>query len=588
MAEEIEIIVTTQGFDKVQTGLKQTSDQLGKTANEAKKTGDALRNNLQTGSNQASQSLTNLSRIAQDAPFGFIGIANNLNPLVESFGRLKQESGSTGGALKALVAGLSGPGGLGLAFSAVTAAITFAQVGFTAWSRGSKEAKDASKDFNAELKSLQEELKNVTTDLDDFIKVTDQALKLNDINIKARFTDETEQGVLQRQAKFITISEQLVAATKAREQATINLDDIVRAAFKTEEDYNAARKAGLDVYNATLKKEQELIDARELQAAVNRAATEEDKRNAAKRLKSIETIADIIAKLRKDISVSFKISDIFNLPDSDTAKQQFGFYESTIKKLIEQFNLNRFDPLIIKLTGEARLLKPIFTPQTFEKIKVEANKDVEKNLSGGITIPVDLAFMLDKTKLTDKIPEIKKTLEVDIAEPINKFVEDTFTSIGVSVGEALGAALSGGNISDIFGNFLQILASGITTLGQKIIEIGTLALLAKQSLKTLILNPYAAIAVGIALTALGAAMRNINRNNGFAVGTRNAPGGMALVGERGPELVNLPGGSQVIPATQTAQMLGGAGGRVEVYGVLRGQDIFFSNRKYSQTYNRQT
>jgi hypothetical protein len=42
----------------------------------------------------------------------------------------------------------------------------------------------------------------------------------------------------------------------------------------------------------------------------------------------------------------------------------------------------------------------------------------------------------------------------------------------------------------------------------------------------------------------------------FARGTNNAPGGMALVGERGPELVNLPRGSQVTPANETANTLG--------------------------------
>lgn len=42
---------------------------------------------------------------------------------------------------------------------------------------------------------------------------------------------------------------------------------------------------------------------------------------------------------------------------------------------------------------------------------------------------------------------------------------------------------------------------------------------------------------------------------GFAGGTNSAPGGMALVGERGPELVNLPKGSQVIPSSQTMQMM---------------------------------
>jgi hypothetical protein len=41
---------------------------------------------------------------------------------------------------------------------------------------------------------------------------------------------------------------------------------------------------------------------------------------------------------------------------------------------------------------------------------------------------------------------------------------------------------------------------------------------------------------------------------GFASGTNYAPGGMAVVGERGPELVNLPRGSQVVPNDK----LGGA------------------------------
>jgi len=49
----------------------------------------------------------------------------------------------------------------------------------------------------------------------------------------------------------------------------------------------------------------------------------------------------------------------------------------------------------------------------------------------------------------------------------------------------------------------------------------------------------------------------------FANGTQNAPGGMAWVGERGPELVNLPRGSQVIPAHR-AQSMGGGGVTINV------------------------
>lgn len=48
---------------------------------------------------------------------------------------------------------------------------------------------------------------------------------------------------------------------------------------------------------------------------------------------------------------------------------------------------------------------------------------------------------------------------------------------------------------------------------------------------------------------------------GFATGTNYAPGGLAIVGERGPELVNLPRGSQVIPNNE----LQGMGGKTEIH-----------------------
>ncbi|MDC7224194.1 MAG: hypothetical protein PQJ60_10670 [Spirochaetales bacterium] len=42
---------------------------------------------------------------------------------------------------------------------------------------------------------------------------------------------------------------------------------------------------------------------------------------------------------------------------------------------------------------------------------------------------------------------------------------------------------------------------------------------------------------------------------GFANGTSSAPGGLSIVGERGPELVNLPTGSQVYTASQTSRIM---------------------------------
>jgi len=54
----------------------------------------------------------------------------------------------------------------------------------------------------------------------------------------------------------------------------------------------------------------------------------------------------------------------------------------------------------------------------------------------------------------------------------------------------------------------------------------------------------------------------------FAVGTNYAPGGMALVGELGPELVNLPRGSQVIPNNQIGAA--GSGSNADLLAEVQG------------------
>jgi hypothetical protein len=127
-------------------------------------------------------------------------------------------------------------------------------------------------------------------------------------------------------------------------------------------------------------------------------------------------------------------------------------------------------------------------------------------------------------------------------------------------------------------------------VGKILLQIGGLAELVQKALASLFSGPQGpilAIFAGFALITLGSLIKNLKTSK-FATGTNFAPGGMALVGERGPELVNLPRGSQVIPAGRTASMMGGMGQQVEVFGMLRGQDIYFSNKKYGQTYGRTT
>ena len=68
-------------------------------------------------------------------------------------------------------------------------------------------------------------------------------------------------------------------------------------------------------------------------------------------------------------------------------------------------------------------------------------------------------------------------------------------------------------------------------------------------------NLLAAAAAGFAAEALFDRLMP-----SFATGVNNFEGGMALVGERGPEIVNLPHGSDVITATESRRVIAGMSG----------------------------
>lgn len=53
----------------------------------------------------------------------------------------------------------------------------------------------------------------------------------------------------------------------------------------------------------------------------------------------------------------------------------------------------------------------------------------------------------------------------------------------------------------------------------------------------------------------------------FAGGTDRAPGGLAWIGENGPELMNVPRGAQIIPNDIARRAVAGAGGTSITYNI---------------------
>jgi hypothetical protein len=615
MAEEIKIVASAVGFDQVQKGLNNTTSALKTTADQAQKTGQTLNSTLKPGAAQAGQSLVNLGRIAQDAPFGFIAIQNNISPLIESFGRLKSETGTTGGALKSLVQGLAGPAGLGLAVSVGTALLTT----FASKMGKSKEEVDA---FAKSLNDAKASALTTSVNLQSLIKVAQDETKSNEQRNEALNRANKIMGDYGEKLTLVNIAtEKITKQTELFTQALINeaiaakyADKIADLTIKQSEARLELAKneqflakirrqvAGeqvnlntgttkssslLAIAQGNVVREQEnlnaiskqLTDTTNLLNQAQSIATNnfgqigtKAKQSADKTKKAGETIDSVIAQLRKDIKDENILGRIFGTPRFDVIKKDFDLVKSTIETLVTKFNLDPSDRRLLQLQIELGSLEGRLTPE--QQIKDTINK---------IKVP-DFVFKI-KPRVDGDIKNLNTGL-VKLGEELQKSVENIANNIAVTFGETLGEALIGqATFGDFFRNIFGVIGQGLQDLGKQIIVA---AKLFSTIQKTLAARPELALLAGIALIAVGGVIRSLTSRNAFAVGTRNAPGGMALVGERGPELVNLPRGSQVIPAAQTSNMMGSFGGSVEVFGVLRGQDIFFSNKKYGQTYGRTT
>jgi hypothetical protein len=140
----------------------------------------------------------------------------------------------------------------------------------------------------------------------------------------------------------------------------------------------------------------------------------------------------------------------------------------------------------------------------------------------------------------------------------------------------------GGTMQDLMAGLLFTIADFGKRLGQLLIAVGMAQLGLESALETM--NPYLAIGAGVALMIAAAVAKNYissGMTNSYATGTTFAAGGMALVGERGPEMVNLPRGSRVTPN----YMMGGSS-QVEVVGIISGNDIRIANKRSGRNHNR--
>lgn len=243
---------------------KEAVNNIQQTITATNNLGNAFKQ-LPNTSDRATNALTNLSRVAQDAPYGFIGIANNLNPLLESFQRLQKEAGSTGSALKSMAQGLMGPAGIGLALGAVSSIIVAFGPKIASFISGTKQASEEEKKFAESLDKAKASASETGIKLQAYIGIADNATISEDKRANAlKFVISELAKVNSAYAQTIKTTDQARAAVDLYTQALIAqaitsryVDEIANKQIELTNVNEKALKAA-EAYNKGLEKTKNL------------------------------------------------------------------------------------------------------------------------------------------------------------------------------------------------------------------------------------------------------------------------------------------------------------------------------------------
>jgi hypothetical protein len=235
---------------------QQAVQNIQQTVTATNQLGTAFRT-LPSTSNSATYALSNLSRVAQDAPYGFIGIANNLNPLLESFQKLSKEAGGSGAALKAMAGGLMGPAGIGLALGAVSSIIVAFGPKIADFIKGTNKASEAEDKFAKSLNDATAQATETGVKLQAYLSISENA------NVSEEKRAEAFKAVVAELAKVnsayastITTVDQARIAVDLYTKALVNqaiaarfIDEIANKTIALNEANKKILQSGRDYYD---------------------------------------------------------------------------------------------------------------------------------------------------------------------------------------------------------------------------------------------------------------------------------------------------------------------------------------------------
>ena len=477
---------------EINAQIKDAKNNLNGLKTAVKDTGGQIGGQFTKQVGNGSNTLMQFSRIAQDAPYGIIGIGNNITATAESFGYLKQQTGSTSGALKAMASSLMGTGGILLGVSLLTTGLTLmAQSGLTV---GDVINKITGKfdGFGAALKKANEEAAKSAAEETASIKGLISVAQDETLSRKNRIA-----AINELQSKYPAYFGNLSKEQIMTQDLTGTVNDLSKALINkaiAQKMSEAAVEPTLKLWQANAK----LLD-------LKKKLSEQEKENT-KNLTAYQERGESQAAFIRTMQLKSALIETRNEIKSLTL--EVNKYQASINKASQSssslliktpkapkapkktFNTPQVSPLVSEILPAGLVLPPI-------------NTDAIKTSVGEIRIALSSELLA--------MQELMYNFSEDLSSLVENSIGSTFSNLGASIGEALA---SGQNVFSAIGqSLLQSLSSFLSDMGDLLIKYGILAV-AKGKIDLAILTGgpvaigagLAAIAVGVLLKAASGAL----------------------------------------------------------------------------------
>ena len=304
---------------------------------------------------KAQNTLTGLSGVVRDLPFGFVAIQNNLPILADQFGALSKESGGVGGALKNLGGALVGPAGIAFAFGAVTSIVT----------------------------SLIQEYGSLGEALNVILGITKPLTEAQKAYNKASF--EAAGNVAAEEAKVAILTKTLLDSKKPQADRLAAYGELKKVAPDVVagiKDENALTNASNILIAANSKLRAESVRLKVQEAGITAALTTNETKIAELRAKLDKVNQDYV-KSAKELNTANKdniVTGFGSVTAQQSALTAFNNNAKAVKELQAQINaltgenqtyLNQLDPVVL---GLAKINEQ--TRDQIEGLK-ESNKETQ-------------------------------------------------------------------------------------------------------------------------------------------------------------------------------------------------------------------